>query len=397
MASNIILEAKNISKSFNNGKIPALDDVSLSLKKGEVICLIGPSGGGKTTLLRCLAGLETIDKGKIKLMDKFQLSKKEGDIGQYRKNVSLVFQDYNLWPHKTVLENITMAPLLVQHTDKQEAEKYALELLEKFDLLDKKDSYPEFLSGGQKQRVAIIRALAVKPKVLFLDEVTSALDPLLIDSVLKLIKILAKDGQSMILVTHHLEFATEVADKIIFINKGKIEESGEMQKIIEEKKNPLISDFLKSISSHSEYVKIYRGREEFQAFQIGILKRFPKNSTQYVMGSSGDRWFESMDNYYNQYEKLRFQKRICWKMIMYNESPLDKDVRLRNPELNQYRLLPKNVENPANYYVTGDTVVIQIFGKPSDEPVIIEIQNENVAKSYLNYFNIIWEQSTPIK
>ena len=115
------------------------------------------------------------------------------------------------------------------------------------------------------------------------------------------------------------------------------------------------------------------------------------------MGSSGDRWFESMDNYYNQYEKLRFQKRICWKMIMYNESPLDKDVRLRNPELNQYRLLPKNVENPANYYVTGDTVVIQIFGKPSDEPVIIEIQNENVAKSYLNYFNIIWEQSTPIK
>jgi len=278
----------------------------------------------------------------------------------------------------------------------QKAKQMASDLLKRFDLYDKKDAYPDFLSGGQKQRVAIIRALAMQPKLLLLDEITSALDPELISSVLNLIKVLAKEGQSMVVVTHHLKFATEIADKIIFLDGGSILQESSARDFIYAQNNPRITDFLQTFSLSKQEINVYEGRDQFQAFQLGTLKRFKKGSSKYVVGSSGDRWFETMGDFYETYEKERVEKEISWRMIMYSESPRDRDLRLRYPKLNDYRLIPKHLENPANYYVIEDVVVIQIFGKEGDEPAIIEIKNKNVALSYMNYFNLLWEQSRPI-
>ncbi len=264
-------------------------------------------------------------------------------------------------------------------------------------MYDKKDEYPDFLSGGQKQRVAIIRALATKPKLLLLDEITLALDPELISSVLNLIKILAKESQSMIIVTHHLKFATEIANRIIFLEDGKLVQESSARDFIYAQKNDRITDFLQTFSLNKQEINVYEGYVQFQAFQLGTLKRFKKGSAKYVVGSSGDRWFDAMGSYYGVYENERIKKGISWKMIMYNESPLDHDLRLRCPELNEYRLIPKNMENPANYYVIDDVVVIQIFGQPGEARAVIEIKNKNVAKSYMNYFNLLLDQSTPIE
>jgi polar amino acid transport system ATP-binding protein len=383
-----ILEIKNLSKAFyDNKRHVAFSGISFSVDEGEVVCVVGPSGSGKSTLLRCIAGLEAPDEGEIVILGKNGLS----------DDVSFVFQDYNLWPHKTVLENITFAPILKNKMSNAEAQKLAADLLKRFDLYDKKDAYPDFLSGGQKQRVAIIRALAMKPKLLLLDEITSALDPELVSSVLNLIKVLAKVGQSMIVVTHHLKFATEIADRIIFLDEGLMLQQASARDFIYAQNNPRIADYLQTFSLNKQEITIYEGADQFQAFQLGTLKRFKEGSSKCVVGSSGDRWFEAMGDYYNTYEAERINRKISWRMIMYSESERDHDLRLRYPELNIYRLIPKNFENPANYYVIEDVVVIQIFGKEGDEPAIIEIKNKDVAKSYMNYFNLLWEQSTPIE
>lgn len=397
--SKVILEVKDLSKSFvSHGKAVGVQSVSFSLNEGEVACLVGPSGSGKSTLLRCLAGLELIDGGEIVLLGDHKLHVYDQSAAQaLRDNVTFVFQDYNLWPHKTVLENIVLAPVLSKKMSRPEAIKEATKLLKKFDLYEKRDVYPDFLSGGQKQRVAIIRALAMKPKLLLLDEITSALDPELIASVLNVIKVLARDGQSMVIATHHLKFATEVANKIIFLEKGKMLQESAPRDFIYAQQNERIEDFLKTLTLNKNEINVYEGYDQFQAFQMGTLKRFKKGSSKNVVGSSGDRWFECMGEYYEAYEKLRAEKEIGWRMIMYSESPLDREIRLRYPELNEYRLLPKQVENPANYYVIEDVVVVQIFGKPGDEPAIIEIKNANVAKSYQNYFDFLWERSKEIK
>jgi ABC-type polar amino acid transport system ATPase subunit len=384
-----ILEVNKISKTFTQGGPAVLSEMSFGLAQGQVICLVGPSGGGKTTLLRCLAGLEKVDNGLITMLGRKISSKPRSDV-------AYVFQDYTLWPDKTVLENILLAPVLVKKQSREEATEIAEQLLKKFSLLDKRHDYPRSLSGGQRQRVAIIRALAMQPKILLLDEITSALDPELVAGVLNVIKVLAKEGQSMVIATHHVRFATEVADKILFLENGTIIQESNARDFIYAQKNSRIQDFVHALGFGQQEINVYEGADQFQAFQLGTLKRFREGSSKNVVGSSGDRWFEVMGKYYDIYERQRVQKGIIWKMIMYSESPLDRDVRLRYPSLNEYRLLPKNVENPANYYVIEDVVVVQIFGKPDEEPAIIEIKNGNVAKSYQNYFNLIWEQSTPV-
>ena len=352
------------------------------MKKGEVVCLVGPSGAGKTTLLRCLAGLQAADSGSITHAD--------------NKAVTMVFQDYNLWPHLTVLQNILLAPVHVQGMTQNDAEQRAEDLLKKFDLHEKRHAFPESLSGGQRQRVALIRALITRPTLLLLDEITSALDPELVSSVLTAIKILAKEGQAMVIATHQLKFATEVADTILFLENGKLVQQNNPRDFIYAQKNPRIQEFIQSLSFYKPEISVYEGVDEFQAFQLGTLKRFKPGSPKCVMGSSGNRWFEAMGNYYDVYEKERLARGIKWKMLMYDESPLDRDLRLRHPEMNEYRLLPRHLENPANYYVFDDVVVIQIFGEAGSRPTIIEIRNPHVAKSYQNYFNLLWEQSAPI-
>ena len=220
-----LLEIKNLKKSFNKNTV--LEDISLQVEKGEVLAIIGPSGSGKSTLLRCITKLETPDSGEINF---------DGTFG-------LVFQNFNLFPHHSVMKNITNAPIKVQKRNPEEVYKEAEALLEKMDLPDKKDAYPCELSGGQQQRVSIARALAMNPDILFFDEPTSALDPELTGEILKVIKDLASEKMTMVIVTHEMNFAKKVADNIIFMDNGYIEEQGTPEEVFQSN-NPRIKEFL---------------------------------------------------------------------------------------------------------------------------------------------------------
>lgn len=227
-----VLEVNNLQKSF--GKLQVLKDISLSVEDGEIISIIGSSGSGKSTLLRCINRLETIDSGEISVGGKLMVTTKnekviysdEAVLKEIRMNTGLVFQNFNLFPHYSVLRNITEAPVHVMKVSKQEAEERAYQLLKKLGLEDKADSYPYQLSGGQSQRVSIARALALQPKILFFDEPTSALDPELTGEVLKVIRSLADMNMTMVIVTHEMAFAKELSNRIIFMDKGVIAEEG---------------------------------------------------------------------------------------------------------------------------------------------------------------------------
>ncbi|TDX48013.1 amino acid ABC transporter ATP-binding protein (PAAT family) [Orenia marismortui] len=233
-----MIEVKKISKKFKD--LEVLKDVSLEVSKGEIISIIGPSGSGKSTLLRCLNKLEDIQSGTIKI---------EGELLNRNncKKLGMVFQGFNLFPHKTVLENIIEAPIIVKKMSKDKAIKLADDLLKKVGLLDKKDSYPSQLSGGQKQRIAIARALAMNPHIMLFDEPTSALDPELVGDVLSVIKELAKEHMTMLVVTHQMQFAKEVSDRVIFMDQGKIIEDGSPTEIFENPSHDRLRQFLSSI------------------------------------------------------------------------------------------------------------------------------------------------------
>ncbi|MEE9419610.1 MAG: amino acid ABC transporter ATP-binding protein [Desulfatiglandaceae bacterium] len=219
-----IAEVDRINKTFPGG-IRALVDFSTKVRRGEVLVIIGPSGSGKSTFLRCLNGLEEIDSGSI-VIDGIPLDDNKKNRLEIRKEVGMVFQLFNLFPHKTVVENVTLAPKLVRKRSKEEARDIAMDLLEKVDIPEKADSYPSQLSGGQQQRVAIARALAMHPKIMMFDEATSALDPEMIGEVLDVMKTLAREGMTMIVVTHEMGFAREVSDRVIFMDEGAIVEEG---------------------------------------------------------------------------------------------------------------------------------------------------------------------------
>ena len=238
-----VISAKNIVKNF--GKLEVLKDVSLDINEGEVVAIIGPSGSGKSTFLRSLIHLETVNDGSISIDGETVV-----ENGIYQKNnafqkLGMVFQNFNLFPHKSVLQNITLAPMLVNNESRETAEKYALELLESVGLSDKVDAYPYQLSGGQQQRVAIARALAMRPRAMLFDEPTSALDPELTGEILKVIRDLASKKMTMIIVTHEIEFAKNVADRIVFMADGYIIEEGSAAEVIDNPQNPRTQSFLK--------------------------------------------------------------------------------------------------------------------------------------------------------
>ncbi len=242
-----VISAKNIKKSF--GKLEVLKDVSMDIAEGEVVAIIGPSGSGKSTFLRSLINLETVNGGTISIDGKTVVEdsvykKPEESRAAYRK-LGMVFQNFNLFPHKSVLENLTMAPMLINGENRNEAEKKAEALLSQVGLADRKDSYPYQLSGGQQQRVAIARALAMKPRAILFDEPTSALDPELTGEILKVIRDLASKNMTMIIVTHEIEFAKNVADRIIFMADGYIVEEGPAKEIIDTPRNERTKAFLK--------------------------------------------------------------------------------------------------------------------------------------------------------
>jgi polar amino acid transport system ATP-binding protein len=218
-----IIRIENVTKLFGNLK--ALDNVSLSVRKGEKVVILGPSGSGKSTLLRTINRLEEVDRGRI-IVDGQNMMTRESDINRIRMEIGMVFQSFNLFHHKTVLQNLTLAPIKLRKTPKAEAEAEALRLLKKVNIVEKAEAYPAQLSGGQQQRVAIARALAMNPKIMLFDEPTSALDPEMIGEVLDVMRTLAKEGMTMVVVTHEMGFAREAADRVIFMDHGAIIEEG---------------------------------------------------------------------------------------------------------------------------------------------------------------------------
>ncbi|MED1952005.1 amino acid ABC transporter ATP-binding protein [Brevibacillus centrosporus] len=252
-----MISVKRIHKSY--GKLHVLKDVSLNVEQGEVVVMIGPSGSGKSTLLRCMNYLEQIQEGSIEIEGKpIGLIQKNGklvempqkELDKVRSEVGMVFQNFNLFPHVSVLENVMMAPMTVKKTKREEAEKLARELLRKVGLAEKADMYPDQLSGGQKQRVAIARALAMTPKVMLFDEPTSALDPELVGEVLTVMKQLAAEGMTMVVVTHEMGFAREVADRVVVMDGGTLIEDGTPEKIFTAPDQPRTQAFLSKVLSH---------------------------------------------------------------------------------------------------------------------------------------------------
>ena len=239
-----MIHVKNLKKSY--GKNNVLNGINQHIKKGEVVVIIGPSGSGKSTFLRCLNLLEEPTSGEI-IFEGINITDKKNDINKTREKMGMVFQHFNLFPHKTVLQNITLAPIKVKGLKPEEAEKKAMELLKLIGLSDKKDAYPSSLSGGQKQRIAIARSLAMEPDVLLFDEPTSALDPEMVGEVLNVMKALAQKGMTMVVVTHEIGFAREVGDRILFIDGGKILEEGTPEEVLSNPKNDRTKDFLSKV------------------------------------------------------------------------------------------------------------------------------------------------------
>ena len=239
-----MINVENLSKNF--GDLKVLKNISTTVNKGEVISIIGPSGSGKSTFLRCINKLEEPTEGYI-YIDGMDLMDKNTDINKIRERVGMVFQHFNLFPNMTVLENLTLSPTMVKKESKEEAEKYALYLLEKVGLSDKAKSYPTQLSGGQKQRIAIARALAMKPEVILFDEPTSALDPEMIKEVLDVMRDLAKEGMTMLIVTHEMGFARNVGNRILFMDNGEIIEDCSPKDFFENPTNDRIKDFLNKV------------------------------------------------------------------------------------------------------------------------------------------------------
>ncbi|MHB9315817.1 peptide ABC transporter ATP-binding protein [Fusobacterium polymorphum] len=239
-----MINVENLSKNF--GDLKVLKNISTTINKGEIISIIGPSGSGKSTFLRCINKLEETTEGHI-YIDGMDLMDKKTDINKIRERVGMVFQHFNLFPNMTVLENLTLSPIMVKKESKEEAEKYASYLLEKVGLSDKANSYPTQLSGGQKQRIAIARALAMKPEVILFDEPTSALDPEMIKEVLDVMRDLAKEGMTMLIVTHEMGFARNVGNRILFMDNGEIIEDCSPKNFFENPTNERIKDFLNKV------------------------------------------------------------------------------------------------------------------------------------------------------
>ena len=246
MSDNVIIRAEQLQKHFKGGEIKALDGVSADIHKGEVVVVIGPSGSGKSTFLRCLNLLEKPTGGSIEF-NGVDITDKKVNINIHRQKMGMVFQHFNLFPHKTILQNMTLAPIQLLGKSKEQAEEQALALLERVGLKDRANAYPSQLSGGQKQRVAIVRALAMEPEVMLFDEPTSALDPEMVGEVLEVMKDLAREGMTMVVVTHEMGFAREVGSRIIFMADGKIVEQNTPEEFFANPHEERTKEFLSKV------------------------------------------------------------------------------------------------------------------------------------------------------
>ena len=246
MTTDVLIDVKNLRKTFDNGAFVALSDVSAQIHRGEVVVVIGPSGSGKSTFLRCLNLLEHPTGGQI-IFDGVDITDPSVNINIHRQRMGMVFQHFNLFPNMTILRNMTLAPMKLLHKPRAEAEKKAMQLLERVGLADRANAYPSQLSGGQKQRIAIVRALCMEPEVMLFDEPTSALDPEMVGEVLDVMKQLAQEGMTMVVVTHEMGFAREVGDRILFMDEGGIMEEGTPDEVFNHTKTPRAQEFLRKV------------------------------------------------------------------------------------------------------------------------------------------------------
>ena len=246
MSADIIISVRDLKKSFNKGSFYALNGVNADIKRGEVVVVIGPSGSGKSTFLRCLNLLEVPTDGTV-TFDNVNITDPSVNINIHRQRMGMVFQHFNLFPHMTILGNMTIAPMKLLHKSREEAETKAMQLLERVGLADRANAYPSQLSGGQQQRIAIVRALCMEPEVMLFDEPTSALDPEMVGEVLDVMKQLAKEGMTMVVVTHEMGFAREVGDRVLFMDEGIIMEEGTPEEVFNHTKTPRAQDFLRKV------------------------------------------------------------------------------------------------------------------------------------------------------
>ena len=244
--NSVMIRVRDLKKHYNRGKIKALDGISIDIRRGDVMVVIGPSGSGKSTFLRSLNLLEEPTGGSI-IVDGVEITSGKIDLDEFRQKMGMVFQHFNLFPHKTILENLTIAPIIVRKQNQADAEKKAMELLDRVGLADRAKAYPVQLSGGQKQRVAIVRALCMEPEIMLFDEPTSALDPEMVGEVLDVMKDLAKAGMTMVTVTHEMGFAREVGNRVVFMDEGRVMEEGSPEQIFGNPQCDRLKDFLSKV------------------------------------------------------------------------------------------------------------------------------------------------------
>jgi L-cystine transport system ATP-binding protein len=377
-----MLSGKNIIKKY--GERTILKDISIEIEPGKITSIIGPSGSGKTTLLKALSLLDLPESGSVTIDNNtYNFPDDVGKIVAPWPRVSVVFQQLFIWPHLTMRGNIEL-PLEVRGLLK-ENKAYLEELYEMFDMKGFIDRFPNEVSLGQRQRGALVRALALKPEYLLLDEITSSLDVEQSEIILSHLTKIKNKGVGIIMVAHDIDFALSSADSVCFLEDGKIIKQGKPYEFLLETKNLRIKNFISSSSLGADNIKVYSGKEEFQAYHIALLNRLPENSSVTIIGGVGTTWYNPMRESYEEYCSLRIKKSITWNMLMYEYGEDDKKVARQYAEISNLYILPTSIKNSADININSDgTVLLQVF---DPVPTVIEIKNQALADSYMHYYH----------